>query len=140
MKDNIVSRVASSLLNRRAAKMSVDLNFENEEAGTRITLSSDGSIKAYVGGNRVEWEPVLSETQIGAIASEDLSELSAVGSEVLAEFTGVVKTAKASGKSLRVASEAPYTDKDVKEHEIDKKRTGEPGLDVQENLLKNKGE
>ena len=127
---SIEEQMANELSARQASRYRVSHDFEDNN-GNKVTLSSDGDIKAFVDNKPVKWQPYLNQNQIQAIAQKKIVE---VGDALLTEFGNIVKTAKSQGKVITSSWEPNQNHDTVMEEQIDKKRKGTFDK-VQEELL-----
>ncbi len=111
---DIFKRFANQYRTKKAAMVTVDFNVD-DETGNRITLSSDGTVKAYRDGERVAWNPILTDEQIVALENDNGGD---VADQLLRSF------AANDHRSKRAAEWTPVTDDDVKEHMLEEKRKG----------------
>jgi hypothetical protein len=127
--DDIFEKFKLNRQLKEAALVSVDFNVDDNAKENRITLSSDGSIKAFHNGIRLAWEPELTDDQIDALGNNKEAEVAA---ELLRNF----KRALSENKVIEAWKE-PTTSDTVMEEQLSSLHKG-TDKEVKELLLDGK--
>lgn len=143
--NDVFNQFAGQRRKQNAKQVSLDFNVD-DQMGNRLTLSSDGTVKAYHKGQRVAWEPTITEEQLDQIETNGI----AVATQLLDQLSNAITAAANSGKTIvaikepeteteevmeeQVGTERKGTDDDVKEHIIEDKRTGTDNKTREETL------
>jgi hypothetical protein len=105
---DIWEKFKANRLVKDAALVSMDFNVDDSTKQYRITLSTDGSIKAYHNGTRMSWEPDLTDQQLEAIANNK-------GADVAADLLRQFKKAKSEGRTVEAWKEPSGVFDEVRE-------------------------
>ena len=130
--EDLFKRVASQQALKQATTMIVDIKVQ-DEAGNRVVLSTDGSIKAFKSGEGTAYEIGLNEDQISGLKGGRGQQ---VAVDLLKDFG---RFASSKGSRTVVSEWEPHHEEDVKEIEIDPKRKGEIEKEVKEKMLDKAG-
>jgi len=128
------SRFAAQRRIKEASQLSMDLN-TNDAYGHRITICTDGTVKAYKNDELMDWDPVITEEQLRKMETEDGPAI--VANELLKQF----REAMASGKIIKKAWQPPTTPTELTQEQQLSGYSGEAGQrrtppdDVQEKQL-----
>ena len=115
--NDIFEKFKANRLVKNAALVSMDFNVDDNSKDYRVTLSSDGSIKAFFKGARVDWEPDLTLEQMESIANNR-------GADVAVDLLGQFKKAKAEGRVVKSWEEPDGVFDEVKEKQQEAVWTG----------------
>lgn len=136
--DKIFAQFAENLREKDAGLVSIDFHMEDSEKENRITLCSNGDVRAYHKGVRVASDlvPELKSEHIEKFARNE-GEL--VAADLLKQFKKTIASAKSLDKTITAWKEPAGTYDVVMEDQIKPERKGTDD-DVKENLLDGKAD